>query len=160
MTFTGSVADASGLLYMNARYYNPSTARFLSQDTYTGSASDPWTQHLYAYCNNNPVNMVDPTGHEAETIYPEDWESMPWWKQMLVYRKVHNRVQDAILEKNTGMVKEKWVACSNGAFGRVDLLKLETGEIWEVKHHICQESGSNKSNGTLTVAPIYRGFCC
>ena len=34
VTFTGSVADASGLLYMNARYYNPSTARFLSQDTY------------------------------------------------------------------------------------------------------------------------------
>ena len=63
VTFTGSVADASGLLYMNARYYNPSTARFLSQDTYTGSASVPWTQHLYAYCNNNPVNMVDPTGH-------------------------------------------------------------------------------------------------
>ena len=63
VTFTGSVADASGLLYMNARYYNPSTARFLSQDTYTGSASDPWTQHLYVYCNNNPVNLVDPTGH-------------------------------------------------------------------------------------------------
>ena len=63
VTFTGSVADASGLLYMNARYYNPTTARFLSQDTYTGSASVPWTQHLYAYCNNNPVNMVDPTGH-------------------------------------------------------------------------------------------------
>ena len=65
VTFTGSVADASGLLYMNARYYNPSTARFLSQDSYTGSASVPWTQHLYAYCNNNPVNMVDPTGHWA-----------------------------------------------------------------------------------------------
>ena len=26
------------------------------------------TQHLYAYCNNNPVNMVDPTGHAAEAI--------------------------------------------------------------------------------------------
>ena len=65
VTFTGSIADASGLLYMNARYYNPSTARFLSQDTYTGSAFDPWTQHLYAYCNNNPVNMIDPTGHVA-----------------------------------------------------------------------------------------------
>ena len=65
VTFTGSVADASGLLYMNARYYNPATARFLSQDTYTGSASTPWTQHLYAYCNNNPVNMVDPTGHSS-----------------------------------------------------------------------------------------------
>ena len=68
VTFTGSISDASGLLYMNARYYNPATARFLSQDTYTGSAFDPWTQHLYAYCNNNPVNMVDPTGHSALLI--------------------------------------------------------------------------------------------
>ena len=68
VTFTGSVADASGLLYMNARYYNPATARFLSQDTYTGSAFVPWTQHLYAYCNNNPVNMVDPTGHNPLLI--------------------------------------------------------------------------------------------
>ena len=81
VTFTGSVADASGLLYMNARYYNPATARFLSQDTYTGSASVPWTQHLYAYCNNNPVNMVDPTGHMAgrpNTFYIDD-ESMGVW---------------------------------------------------------------------------------
>ena len=65
VTFTGSISDASGLLYMNARYYNPTTARFLSQDSYSGNPYDPWTQHLYAYCNNNPVNMIDPTGHVA-----------------------------------------------------------------------------------------------
>ena len=29
VTFTGGIADASDLLYMNARYYNPPTARFL-----------------------------------------------------------------------------------------------------------------------------------
>ena len=63
VTFTGSVADASGLLYMNARYYNPSTGRFLSQDSYSGNPYDPWTQHLYSYCGNNPINMIDPTGH-------------------------------------------------------------------------------------------------
>ena len=69
VTFTGSVSDtASGLQYMNARFYNPNTGRFLSQDTYSGSAWDPWTQHLYAYCGNNPVNMIDPTGHSAWLI--------------------------------------------------------------------------------------------
>ena len=48
---------------MNSRYYNPETGRFTSQDTYSGNPYDPWTQHLYSYCGNNPVDMVDPTGH-------------------------------------------------------------------------------------------------
>lgn len=63
VTFAGSIADASGLLYMNARHYNPPTARFLSQDSYSGNPYDPWTQHLYSCCGNNPINMADPTGH-------------------------------------------------------------------------------------------------
>ena len=63
VTFAGSVADlSSGLQYMNARYYQPGTGRFLSQDSYTGNAYDSWTQHLYIYCGNNPTSMIDPTG--------------------------------------------------------------------------------------------------
>ena len=70
MTFTGSVYDkTTGLQYMNARFYQPATGRFLSQDSYTGNPYDPWTQHLYTYCGNNPTNMVDPTGHEAEGFW-------------------------------------------------------------------------------------------
>jgi len=62
--FTGATYDKStGMHYMNARYYNPATGRFLTQDSYTGNPYDPWTQNLYAYCGNNPVNFTDPTGH-------------------------------------------------------------------------------------------------
>jgi hypothetical protein len=48
---------------MNARYYSSDTGRFISQDTYSGNAFNPWTQHLYTYTSNNPINYVDPTGH-------------------------------------------------------------------------------------------------
>ena len=72
VTFTSSVSDTqSGLQYMNARFYQPATGRFLSQDTYTGNAYDPWTQNLYSYCGNNPLNYVDPTGHILEAIRNE-----------------------------------------------------------------------------------------
>ena len=40
VTFTSSVGDmSSGLQYMNARFYQPSTGRFLTQDTYSGNPS-------------------------------------------------------------------------------------------------------------------------
>jgi hypothetical protein len=49
---------------MGARFYNPTIGRFITRDTYEGDIYQPWTQNLYTYCNNNPVNFVDPTGHD------------------------------------------------------------------------------------------------
>lgn len=44
--------------YLRARYYNPVIARFTQEDTYRGAGLN-----LYAYCWNNPVYHVDPSGH-------------------------------------------------------------------------------------------------
>ena len=57
--------ETTGLYYLNARYYNPEDGRFLSEDTYRGETNEPDTQHLYAYCADNPVNYVDPSGHKS-----------------------------------------------------------------------------------------------
>ena len=67
--FTGGVYDkATGKYYLNARYYDPSTMNFLSQDSYRGTADDSATWNLYSYCAGNPVGYVDPSGHIVVAI--------------------------------------------------------------------------------------------
>jgi len=47
----------SGLQYLRARYYDPTTAQFLTRDPITAQTRTPYT-----YANNNPTNYTDPTG--------------------------------------------------------------------------------------------------
>ncbi|WP_052475851.1 RHS repeat-associated core domain-containing protein [Cohnella kolymensis] len=49
--------------YLQARYYDPRPARFISEDTYEGEIEQPQTLNLYAYVQNNPNSYSDPTGH-------------------------------------------------------------------------------------------------
>ena len=54
----------TGLYYLKTRYYDPEVGRFLNMDAV--DYADPETLgglNLYAYCNNNPVMYIDPTGH-------------------------------------------------------------------------------------------------
>ena len=63
-TYTGRIYDEeTSLYYMNSRYYDSRTGQFISRDSYRGDEYSPWTQNLYTYTSNNPVNYVDPTGH-------------------------------------------------------------------------------------------------
>ena len=59
--FTGEQYDPlTSQYYLRARFYNPAIGRFLNEDTYYGDGLN-----LYAYCHNNPVKYVDPSGHDA-----------------------------------------------------------------------------------------------
>ncbi|MCR6545180.1 RHS repeat-associated core domain-containing protein [Dehalobacterium formicoaceticum] len=54
--------EESGFYYLRARYYDPSTGRFISEDPYEGSIDNPLSLNLYTYCSNNPIKFVDPSG--------------------------------------------------------------------------------------------------
>ena len=71
--FTGAVQDSNGLYYMSARHYDANTGRFLQQDTFKGDIYSPWSQNLYTYTSNNPVNYKDPTGHLVGAIFGAIW---------------------------------------------------------------------------------------
>ena len=53
----------SGLYYLNSRYYDPETGRFLNADGLLGANGDILSYNLFAYCSNNPVNFSDPSGY-------------------------------------------------------------------------------------------------
>lgn len=56
--FAGEYTDSeTGLQYLRARYYDPSTAQFISRDPALQQ-----TRQAYGYAGQNPLNAVDPTG--------------------------------------------------------------------------------------------------
>lgn len=61
--FTGEPLDGTGLVYLRARYYDPSVAVFVSRDTWPGSTASPQSLNRYAYATGNPTTFSDPSGH-------------------------------------------------------------------------------------------------
>ena len=59
----GQVSDeaSTGLVYLNARYYDAGTSRFVSPDPLMNPA-DPRTLDAFRYADNNPVAYTDATG--------------------------------------------------------------------------------------------------
>ena len=66
LRYRGYYYDAeTGFYYLQSRYYDPAICRFINAD---GLFTDGFIgANLFAYCANNPVNTVDPTGNFAIT---------------------------------------------------------------------------------------------
>ncbi len=64
--YTGHVMDrATGLTYMQQRYYDPVIGRFLSIDPMAVDTATASNFNRYWYANNNPYKFTDPDGREA-----------------------------------------------------------------------------------------------
>ena len=61
--YTGHVNDPdTGLVYMQARYYDPGAGRFLSVDPVGPVAGKIEYFNRYSYVGNNPISRIDPFG--------------------------------------------------------------------------------------------------
>ncbi|MFI9157524.1 polymorphic toxin-type HINT domain-containing protein [Kitasatospora aureofaciens] len=61
----GTKDDATGLTNLGVREYQPTTGRFLSPDPLL-DLTDPQQWNSYAYSNNNPINLADPSGFRPD----------------------------------------------------------------------------------------------
>ena len=63
--YRGYVYDTeTGLYYLNSRYYDPATCRFINADNQIALGYDLSGVNLYAYCGSNPISRIDPTGEK------------------------------------------------------------------------------------------------
>ena len=70
--YRGYYYDAeTGFYYLQSRYYDPETGRFLNADGYVSTGSGVLDTNMFAYCGNNPVNMVDESGKRYSKAYNE-----------------------------------------------------------------------------------------
>ena len=62
-TFTGREIDGLGINYYRARYYNPTTGRFLSEDPagFAGGINE------YRYADDDPIDFIDPSGLDKKS---------------------------------------------------------------------------------------------
>ena len=64
--FQGSWQDlTAGLVWMVNRWYDPTTGRFLSEDSLLGEPRSPDSRHRYAYGEGDSINAWDPDGRAS-----------------------------------------------------------------------------------------------
>ncbi len=77
--FTGHVNDAAtGLIYMQQRYYDPYAGRFLSTDPVLTDGNTGSSFNRYVYANNNPYKYIDRDGRESEPFQMSHLLDLPW----------------------------------------------------------------------------------
>ena len=68
--YRGYVYDTeTSLYYLQSRYYDPFTGRFVNADIYCDTnTGTPLSTNMFAYCENNAINLFDRNGDVGETV--------------------------------------------------------------------------------------------
>jgi RHS repeat-associated protein len=126
LLYTGETYDPSvGMYYLDARYYDPATARLNRPDPFSGNIFDPQSLHDYAYCHGNPVNGIDPSGR--------------LFSNLLYGRIVHTKIGVDFRESGIDAISDRSIKYILGVelswwgLNRPDLVERATGEVYEIK---------------------------
>jgi len=107
MMFTGQYFDTEiNQYYLRARQYDPHIYRFTSRDPFPGKFEFPLSLHKYLYCENEPINRVDPLGLVYE--YGE------FWHYSSNQQETHAVIDEALNLVGTSFIWGPWKAFGAG----------------------------------------------
>lgn len=140
--------EETGLYYLNARYYDPVTAQFLTEDTYTGQANDPLSLNLYTYCSNNPTIYSDSTGHKQKSFAKNS---------LKVNKKVSNQAKSSVVQQSG--YKEKYFSMDAGKVLGVDKKKATNQVKSSATKSIKTTETKAIANERPVVLSVAKGIC-
>jgi RHS repeat-associated protein len=74
--YTSQEMDSeTGLYNYKARLYNAAIGRFISADTIVPDPTNPQSMNRYSYVLNNPINNIDPSGHDPNDDTDYSWSA-------------------------------------------------------------------------------------
>ena len=117
--YTGHIEDAAtGLTYMQQRYYDASIGRFLSIDPVSADNVTGKNYNRYWYANNNPYRFTDPDGRYGRG---EGWSDSEWKRFQRAQERMAKQIDAAASKLNqaltTGEGKAEMQAAFEKSFG-------------------------------------------
>ncbi len=76
--FQGDWTSGSGLVHMDARFYDPATGTFLSRDSWNLAPSTAAATNRYSYGAADPIGTIDPTGHACVKARANNCDGGQW----------------------------------------------------------------------------------
>jgi RHS repeat-associated protein len=155
----------TGFYYLQSRYYDPETGRFLNADGLISTGTGVAGYNMYAYCNNNPVNYIDPSGacSECARIFMETTPRpmfylvrFPWpypGGTRLYYNYEAFKAADAVWN---AQYRNQWnkthFIVNEDAIPPVDISKVDAGLIDAINRM------AGEANVTVTITSGYRSI--
>ncbi len=141
-TYTGQYSNIGdfGLMFYNARWYDPSLGRFAQADSIVPGGVQGYDR--YSYVLNNPIRYSDPSGHDycdhINTNNAEDCEAGEWRTASAAGKEVESLLRSAIEHPKDHRYGNRALIL----IAMYSNIHLAPGDHWEYEQKIVQIFGA------------------